>query len=44
MAKRPKHSPETESQTFRVPRYPAAPAHCDASGSALGSSRKIAQE
>ena len=34
MAKRPKHSPETESQTFRLPRYPAAPAHCDASGSA----------
>ena len=34
MAKRPKHSPETEPQTFRLPRYPAAPAHCDASGSA----------
>jgi hypothetical protein len=34
MAKRPKHSPETEPQTFRLPRYAAAPAHCAASASA----------
>lgn len=30
MAKRPKNCPETEPQTFRVSRYPAAPSHCGA--------------
>lgn len=34
MAKRPKNSPETEPQTFRVARYPAAPSHCNAAGDA----------
>lgn len=34
MAKRPKNSSDLAPQTFRVPRYPAAPSHCDASGSA----------